>query len=172
MLRIPLGRCGVDRASQVIGTGLVGGQRLGGIIGTHANDRVGPQYLPSLSAGEVRLAHVDAIGSHLKCALDVIVHHKGNLVGAAHGKHFAGKLAATCMADILLAQLHERRPTQDCLLNDIAKTSSTEPTGVSHGIYRKAATQGVFICGAATIGRGPLRGGHRWRPAPPCRRSS
>ena len=172
MLGIALGKRGVDRTSQVIGTGLVGGQRLGGIVGAHANDRVGPQHLPSLSAGEVRLPHMNAVGPHLERALDVIIHHEGNVVGTAHGKHFAGKLAATRMADVLLAQLHERRPAQDCLLNDIAKASSIEPTGVGYGIYRKAATQGVSICGTAAIGRGPLREGHKWRPAPPCRRSS
>ena len=172
VLRIPLGRRGVDRASQVVGTGLVGGQRLGGVVGAHANDRVGPQHLPSLGAGEVRLAHMDTVGPHLKRALDVIVHHEGNVVSTAHGKHLAGKFAATLVTDVLLAQLHKRRPAQDCLLNDIAKASPIEPTRVGYGINRKAATQGVSICGAFTIGRGPLRGGHRWRLAPPCRRSS
>ena len=78
-------------------------------------------------------------------------------MGTAHGKHFSGKFAAAGVADILLAQLHERRPAHTCLLDDVAKTPPTEPTGVGHGIDRKAATQGVSIRGAAAIGGSPLR---------------
>ena len=157
MLSIALGGRCIDRASQIIGTGLVGGQRLGGVVGAHANDGVGAQHLAGLGAGKVRLAHVDAISSHLECAFDVVVHHKGDVVGATDGKHLAGKLATTGVVDVLLAQLHERRSTQDGLFHDVAEPPPVEPARVGHGIDRKAATQGVSICVASARGAGPLR---------------
>ena len=80
------------------------------------------------------MAHVDAVGTHLACDLDLVVDHEGHACGMADGHELASERYDLIVRGVLLAQLDEGGAAGYSVGYELGQGVSVEPGPIGHGI--------------------------------------
>ena len=156
---IGLGRRRVQGAhAQVIRTGGLGCERLVHRLGAYAHDGLLAQDAAGLRTGHIGLAHMHAVGSHLrrKCHVD---HERDARLGA-HRLELPGKKCHLVMARVLLTKLDEGDTALDGLTHAVGKATAPQPSAVGHGVEQHRAADILGRPPAAGAGDAFLCGNH------------
>ena len=146
--------------AQVIRPGGLGCERLVHRLGAYAHDCVLAQDATGLRAGHVGLAHMHAVGLHLRRERNVVVDHEWDARLGAHRLELPGKKGSLVVARILLAELNEGDAALDGLAHAVGETSAPQPSAVGHGVEQHRAADILGRPPAAGAGDALLCSGH------------